>query len=172
MKIYFNFTDDNFREMWPKAMNGLRDTVYGLVKEHISPELEYYGMTITNTVLGDVYKRVADLSRTIGTFEYDSSDFANGNMERKIGRFSMELKVDEVIDSIGRRYNDKIAREKWLGEQTSEDRSAEALRSFQWDEFYPTYIVVVANTLRNVETAIWEKLSESISRMVIQIEKK
>ncbi len=172
MKIYFNLTDDNLRELWPKAMNGLRNTVHELVKAHMNPELEYYSMTITNTVLGEVYWRAGELSRSIGMFEYDSSDLTDGNMEKSISRFTMELKVDEVIDNIGKHYNDKDAREKWLSEQQSEDRSIEALRTFKWDEFYPLYIGAVSSALRGIEDEIWKGIVETVNRLVIQIEKK
>ncbi|ANZ48246.1 hypothetical protein ASESINO_233 [Erwinia phage vB_EamM_Asesino] len=172
MKIYFNLTDDKLREIWPKAMNGLRDQTHELVKAHMGPELVYYSMTITNTVLGELYWRVGELSRTIGTFEYDSSDLTDGNMEKNISRFTMELKVDEVIDEIGKHFNDKAAREKWLNEQHSEDRSVEALRTFKWDEFYPAYISAVTNTLRELEEEVWKSITETINTLVIHIEKK
>ncbi|QVW55261.1 hypothetical protein pEaSNUABM29_00221 [Erwinia phage pEa_SNUABM_29] len=170
MKIYIDLLDDEFREVFPAAMFNLKREVedYVLPKMVDTPHhAGLIGMAYTQIAIEETMK----LSRTIAEFSYSDEDNEDGFVQAKMGRFTVELKVDEAIENIEKNFDEENQVDHMLRYAGEEGKSLRAAYDgFNKAEFKPVFMTHVRKALRGLEAQIWEHITSRLKEILIVVE--
>ncbi|HGU8245601.1 TPA: hypothetical protein ACNBKL_004943, partial [Escherichia coli] len=89
----------------------------------------------------------------------------------KMGRFSLELKTDEVIDKVGKAFDEMKDIEMMIKMSGPEAGPLkEAWEHLNRDEFKEMYMEEFTTMLRHLEAQVWEHIVSRLKEILIVVE--
>lgn len=170
MKIYIDLLDDEFREIFPATMFKLKRKIEDLLLPKMVDYPHHAGL-ISSSIVQLAINEAMNLSRTVAEFSYSDEDNEDGFVQGKMGRFTVELKVDEAIDNVDKAYdtNNNIDHIIRMGGEEAKALS-ESWEAFKREDFKPQFMYEVRTTFRELETQIWEHICSRLKEILIVVE--
>ncbi|EBX7598061.1 hypothetical protein ABN904_000742 [Salmonella enterica subsp. enterica serovar Bredeney] len=170
MKIFIDLLDDEFREIFPAALFEFKRKCEDyLIPKNI--DRQHLAGLISAAYVNIAVNEVHQLAQRIACFEYNDEDIEDGFLQSKMGRFSLELKTDEVIDKVGKAFDEMKDIEMMIKMSGPEAGPLkEAWEHLNRDEFKEMYMGEFTTMLRHLEAQVWEHIVSRLKEILIVVE--
>lgn len=170
MKIYIDLLDDEFREVFPAALFEFKRKCEDALIPKMVDRPHHAGLIAAmyvNVAVDEVHR----LSQQIACFEYNDEDNEDGFLQSTLGRFTLELKVDDVIDIIGKRFDAMKDVETMIRMAGPESVPLkESWDGFDKVAFKQDFMEEITKMLRHIETQVWEHITSRLKEILIVVE--